>query len=315
MADRKHGDKYEHKYNVASSQIYKNDPGPDKLIIPPPGHFLHDESSPTVVDEQKVKQIEEDGFCSAIIEVWTDKDKSVQYVLDGRETLATVREVNCRRLTDGREPIQIRMTPVSLSEKDAVAHVAVRNFHRRNTPSPTAYALNIRMQRRAGWSWDKVCDFLLVKAEHPEKWCRSRLPLAFAVKEVRAAFDAGEFPLALALQFGGRDVDGSDALGPEEQLALLEQKRAEKLQRVGKPRAVPAAARKRVRAALLNGETRSLCTRDADAAMVAAATIAFLDGDASAFAEWPEVRAIMEKAVAKKSLSSTETAEESETES
>lgn len=301
-APKKSGEKFTVSYDVEASQIYKSDPGPDKLIIPPPGHFLHDESSPTVVDELKVRQIDADGFCSAIIEVWTDKNKKVLYVLDGRETLATVREVNRRRAEQNREPVQIRMAPVSFdTEKEAVAHVAVRNFHRRNVPSPSAYALNIRMQRRAGWSWDKICDFLLIKSDDAEQWCKKRLPLAYAEPEVRRAFDAGELPLSHAPQFGGRAEDGSEAEGRDDQLGLLESLRAEKLAGADKPKGVAAAARKRVRQALLNGETANLCHKDAAAAEVAAATIAYLDGDRRAFDEWPEVRAIMERAAAKRS--------------
>ncbi len=302
MDKRKHGEKFDVKYGVKAAQIYRHDPGPDMLIIPPPGHFLHDESSPVVVDEQKVAQIDSDGKCSAVIEVWTDKNKGVMYVLDGRETLRTVREVNRRRAAEGREPVDIQLAPQPLREKEAVAHVAVRNFHRRNVPTHGTYALNIRMQRKAGWSWDKICDFLLIKSDDPEQWCKKRLPLVHVEPEVRQAFDAGEFPLALAPQFGGRSEDGSDAPGRDEQLCILEQKRAEKLAPANKPRGVPAAARKRIAKAMLNGETAGLCHRDAEAAKVMAATIAYVDGDASALDEWPDVRAIAEKAAAGKKV-------------
>lgn len=296
------GEKFTSKYGVKAQQIYGGDPGPDRLIIPPKGHFLYDESSPTEMNEQKLKQIDADGKAfSAIIEVYTDTSNKKMYVLDGRETLMHVREVNARRALEepAREPIEISIKPVALSEKEAVAHMDVRNFHRR-IPTPSAYALSIRRQRRAGYTWEQICDILLVKSDDPEQWCRRRLPLAYCEPEVRAAIDAGDLPLNSAVQFGGWVEDGSDAGGREEQLGLLEAKLAEKEAGKDRPKAVAAGARKRVHKALLNGETKDLCHRDAEAAKVAAATLGWLEGDTSAFDEWPEVRAIMERAAERK---------------
>lgn len=299
------GEKFTTKHDVAAAQIYTSDPGNEKLIIPPPDHFLFDKSSPTVVDEQKVRQIDEDGECSHVLEVWTDKNKKVMYVLDGRETLMTVREVNRRRVADNRKPILVHVKPVASTEKEAVAHMAVRNFHRRK-PTPSAYAFHIRACRKYGHTWDKICDLLLIKSDDAEQWCKKRLPLAYAEPEVCQAFDAGELPLAHAPQFGGRAEDGSEAEGRDDQLGLLESLRAEKLADADKPKGVAAAARKRVRQALLNGESTNLCHKDAAAAGVAAATIAYLDGDKRAFDEWPEVRAIMDKAAEKKTKTKSE---------
>jgi hypothetical protein len=300
------GPKFTDSYGVKAKQIYSVDPGPERLIIPPIGHFLYDETSPTEVDEQKVKQFDEDGSAfSAVIEVYTDTKNKKLYVLDGRETVMTVREVNRRRALENREPILFDIKPVAINEKEAVAHMAVRNFHRR-LPTPSAYALHIRQQRRAGWTWEAICQHLLVKVDDPEVWCRRRLPLAYCEPEVRAAFDNGDLPLNKAVEFGGSAEDGLEAEGREEQLGLLETLLAEKSFRKQAPKPPGKSARKRVRKALLNGETANLCFKDAEAAKVAAATLGWLDGDAKALDEWPEVRAIMESAVERKKAEPSE---------
>jgi hypothetical protein len=285
------GPKFSEKYAVSAAQIYKGDPGPDKLVIPPKNHFLYDPSAPTVHDELRVQQIDADGEMTDAIEVWTDPDSDVLYVVDGRARLLDVRECNRRREAEGREPVQPSLRPISRKEeKDAVARLTIKNFHRRG-PTLSAYALNIEINHRAGWSWDRIVQLLHVESEDPEQWCRKRLPLAFCVPEVREAFDSGEFPLGQARHFGGGAVDGSKALGKKEQLALLAQKRAEKQEasEAPKPKQVTPKTRERIRAALSNGVRENLCHQDQMFVEGIVAALAFVDGDVSAFKQWPDI--------------------------
>jgi hypothetical protein len=231
----KTGEKFGPKYGVVAAQFYKNDPGPSRLKIPGPDHFLYDPSSPTTFDEIKVQQIDEDGQCTQVVEVWTDSDNDILWVVDGRETLQNVREANRRRAEEKRELVELRLIPFKpkaasqLAERDVVAHLAVRNFHRR-LPTPSSYALNILLLRKKGWEWSKVCQFLHVTSDDPEQWCKKRLPIAHCIDEVRAAFDSGKLSLAKATKFGGRAEDGSWALSRKDQLALLDAERAVKAQ-------------------------------------------------------------------------------------
>lgn len=286
------GKKFVSRYPVAASQIYKGDPGPDVLKIPGPDHWLFDPSSPTTFDEVKVRQIDTDGQCSQIIEVLSDTDTDTLWVVDGRETLQNVREVNRRRAKEKRKPVELRLAtfkPLAGSEsqeRDVIAHLVVRNFHRR-LPTPSSYALNILLLHRRGHTWEQICQLLHVESDDPKQWCGKRLPIAHCVPEVRAAFDSGELPLAKVWAFGGRAHDGSEALGKTDQLALLRQLR-EQHAAPSKRRPIAPSVRKKVAAALSNGETSNLCTRDAEAAKVFAAALVYAEtGDLKALAEWP----------------------------
>lgn len=294
------GEKFAPKYGVAATQGYKGDPGPEKLRIPPPGHFLYDADSPTVFDEIKVRQIDADGHMTDPIEVWTDPDNSILWVIDGRDRLLAVREVNRRRAAERREPVEpyLKPLPKIMSEKEVVARISVKNFHRREH-RVSSYAMHILAQRKAGWPWEAIAQHLHVKTEDPEQWCRKRLPLAFCEPEVREAFDAGEFRLAVARQFGGGAVDGEGAPNRQQQLALLEEKRQEKLaaKAVPKSKQVNPRARERIRHALSNGETQNLTHVDQMRAEGAAAVLAFVDGDEGALKAWPDVEAIVRGAL------------------
>lgn len=289
---RSRGQKFNEKYGVSHTQIYRGDPGPDVLRIPGPDHFLYDASSPLIFDEIKVRQIDADGHYRQVIEVWTDPDSGILWVVDGREGLLCVREVNRRRLADGRAPVEPQLQPFAGDEKEAVARISIRNFHRR-TPPPSAYALNIKMQFRAGWPWDRIIEFLHVTSENPEAWCRKYLPLAHCVPEVRAAFDAKEFPLSAALHFGGGKPDGSEALSKKAQLQLLEDKRAGKGAKVDKPRQMSVKKRERVAHALTNGGSENLCHLDKMIATGVAAGLALASGDTEALDKWPDLAAIV----------------------
>lgn len=287
------GEKFDTKYGVRAAQVYRGDP--EKLRIPPPGHFLFDPDSPLVFDEIKVQQIDKDGHMTDAIEVWTDPDSKVLWVIDGRDRTLAVREVNRRRKIANREPVEllIKPCPKGTTERDAIARISVKNLHRR-VPRASTYAYHIRMQRKAGWSWEAIAQHLHITTDDAEQWCRKRLPLAYCEPEVVAAFDAGEFPLSAAPHFGGRNAEGEGALDREDQLALLVQKRGERQASKDAPaaRPLPTKTRERVRAALLNGETANLTFQDKMIAQGVAAALAYAGGDASALDKWPDVAAI-----------------------
>ena len=292
------GEKFASKYKVEATQIYKGDPGPDVLLIPPPGHFLYDAAAPTVFDEIKVKQIDADGHMTDAIEVWTDPDVNKMFVVDGRDRLLAVREVNRRRAKESKELVKPHLKPLGkLSQKEVIARITIKNFHRR-PPTPSAYAMHIASQRRAGWDWATIAHNLHVATDDAEQWCKKRLPLAFCEPEVCEAFDAGEFPLSVAPAFGGRNVEGADALGRQQQLDLLAKRRNDKL--AGKDKLKERQASPKVRAriqhALSNGETQNLTHVDQMRAEGAAAVLAYVNGDASALKGWPDIEAIVRAA-------------------
>lgn len=296
------GEKFASKYKVEATQIYKGDPGADTLLIPPPGHFLYDAAAPTVFDEIKVKQIDADGHMTDAIEVWTDPDVNKMFVVDGRDRLLAVREVNHRRALAGKELVKPHLKPLGkLSQKEVIARITIKNFHRR-PPTPSAYAMHIANQRRAGWDWETVAHHLHITTDDAEQWCKKRLPLAFCEPEVCEAFDAGEFPLSAAPAFGGRNVEGVDALGRKQQLDLLTKRRQEKLagKDESKPRQVSPKVRERVRAALMNGESANLCHQDKMIAEGVAAALAFVNGDEGALNKWPDIAAIVRMVAEKK---------------
>lgn len=305
------GEKFAPKYGVEEAHIYKFDPGPDKLRIPPRGHPLFDESAPTTFDELSVQEIDRTGTMTDPIEVWTDPDAKILWVVDGRRRLLDIREVNRRRADSGREPVKPLIVPFDKKEeREAVARIRVKNYYRR-APKLSGMALDIRDLRAQGWSWEDCAKKLHVESDDPEQWCKKRLPLAFCVPEVRAAFDAGEFPLSYAPQFGGRSVDGSAALGKKEQLALLEQKRAEKQVAKDAPKtpSVTPKVRERIRHALSNGVSKTLCHQDQMFAEGIVAALSFVGGDTSAFKRWPDIDAAVREAILSRGKTESEETE------
>jgi hypothetical protein len=296
----KTGEKFGPKYGVKPTQIYEGDPGPDKLRIPPPGHFLYDPSSPMTHDELRVRQIDKDGHMNDALEVWTDPDSGVLWTIDGRGRLLDVREVNRRRKKDGRAPVKPRLAPLKMTEAEAIARISIKNTHRRQIP-PSAYAFGIDSQRKAGWAWDKIAEHHHIESKAPEQWCRLRLPLAFCEPEVREAFDAGLLQLPRASKFGGREVDGSGALGRKEQLALLDESLAERAA-PAEPLLKPLTPKTRARifTALTNGASEHLRSMDREVANAVAAALALIEGDADALSDWPEVAAVVQTVMAEK---------------
>lgn len=300
----KKGAKFTEKYGVEAATIYKSDPDAPNLRIPPPGHVLHDPSAPTAFSENMVREMDESTknlTVTSAVEVWTDPDTGTLWVVDGRDRLLTAREVNKRRRAEKRELIAVQLVPFPGTEKEAVARIAVKNNLRRG-PTVSSQGIYVRMLRDQGWPWESIAQKLNVSVDHPEKWCRLRLPLAFCEKEVRDVYDAGEFQLATAAQFGGTAPDGSKALGKKAQLELLQEKRStrEEAKSTPKVKKVTPGVRKRVAAALLNGETENLCRKDADAAKAIAAALIYADtGDLKALGEWPDVMKIVRKVAIK----------------
>jgi hypothetical protein len=232
------------------------------------------------------------------VEVWTDPDANVMYVVDGRGRVLNVREVNRRRAESGREPVKMLLVPFNGDEKEAVARIHVKNNYRRAI-LPSATAIGIRDLRAVGWSWEDCAKKLHVTVKHAEPWARRLLPLAFCVAEVRAAFDEGELPLGMAAKFGGKAIDGSEALGKKEQLELLEEKRASKQNGEPKARALSSKQRERVQHALSNGASQTLTFNDQMIALGVVAALSFAAGDGDALNDWPAVAKIARDAMTK----------------
>lgn len=292
---RAKGEKFSEKYKVDSTQIYKCRPEQDNLRIPPLGHPLHDPSAPTVFSENMVREMDQstkNNTVTSAVEVWTDPDTGVLWVIDGRDRLITAREVNRRRHSEKREPIMVQIVPFPGDEKEAVARIAVKNNLRR-APTPSSQAIYIKMLRDKGWPWEEVVQKLNVTSDNPEVWCRQRLPLAYCEKEVRDAFDTREFPLTMASQFGGRAPDGSGALGKKQQLELLQRRRDERAQPKSKAKAVTPAIRRRVVSAIESVDARGLTHRDQEAVKVLAAALRYVDGDTKALADWPDIQKLV----------------------
>lgn len=291
------GEKFTSKYNVEAATIYKGDT--DALKIPGPNHPLFDPTAPTTFDPIRVEQIDQDGTMSDPVEVWSDPDTNTLWVLDGRGRTLDVREVNRRRSEQGREPVKPYIVTFSGNEKEAVARVRIKNYHRR-VPTPSGMALDLAVLRKQGWSWQECANKLHVETTDPEQWARKLMPLAYCVEEVRAAVDAGKITRAAAKKFGGTALDGSAALGRQEQLALLDEMlegnvKEEEATEGFKP--VSAKHRERIKHALSNGATKDLKGLHVVVAKAVAAAIARIEGDTAALAEWPSVAAIVENAL------------------
>lgn len=222
---RSGGVKFTEKYGVEATQIYK---GNTKAIkIPPRGHALYDETAPTTYDELRVQEIDQSGAMTTPIELWTDPDAGIAWIIDGRGRQLDVDEVNRRRAKDGRDPVQPYYVPFNGDEKAAVARVRIKNYHRR-TPTPSGMAVDLHRLRQAGYSWEDCAKILHFESADPEQWGRKLIPLAHCIPEVREAIDKGLLPKTEARAFGGGKPDGSERLGNREQADLLKEKLAAK---------------------------------------------------------------------------------------
>lgn len=282
------------KYGVDEARIYKGNV--DALEIPPPGHPLHDPTSPTKFDELRVAEIDKDGKMTTPIEFWASPDEGKLWIVDGRGRKLDIDEVNRRRAKDGREEVKPLLVPFSGTEQEAVARIRTKNYHRRS-PTPSGIAQDILALRNAGYPWAEVAAKLHYTEGEPEGWCKRMLPLAFCVREVQAAFDAGVMPLVRSVKFGGRAVDGSEALGKKAQLELLAEMTAKKASG-GDKKVKPISNKVRARVQIALEETTSFKnTDDKLAAAAIAAALRFVAGDMSALNGWTEVSGIVVSAL------------------
>ena len=289
---RKGGLKFTEKYNVETATIYKGAAGQElgALRIPPKDHPLFDPTAPTVFDEIRVQQIDADGHMTTPIEVWTDPEKGVLWVLDGRGRFLDVQEVNRRRAKEGREPVQPYIVPFHGNEKEAVARIRSKNYHRR-MPTASGMGCDILTLRKQGFSWEDCARILHVEVEDAEQWARRLLPLAHCVPEVRAAFDAKELPIALARKFAPSSIEGEEALSQKDQLKLLEILRAG---RSGEKSDAPRPRTTKVRAKV----SSALAESTSSSAKLVQATLAWIEGDDDALSSWPDVKRLVEAALA-----------------
>lgn len=284
------GQKFTDKYDAKLDSLYKIDP--DKLVIPPPGHFLHDPDGNTTFNETRVQSIDAIGRYMGAIPVYADTDTSRLYVIDGRGNVLDCREVNRRRRERGDELIEITVTRFPGTQEEAEDLVAQKNFLRKR-PDLGHRAREIARFRRLGRSWSRVAAILGL--DFGEDYLRAHVPLAYCIPEVCAAVDAGRISLEKAKRFGGEDIEGADALSREEQLELLNKM----LNR--KPRAKETQPRmsRAVRAAAVEKLTTLVKEDDGQdeavyrAALGAAAVLRYLDGDADALDAFPAIKAAL----------------------
>jgi ParB family chromosome partitioning protein len=291
--EKKSGEKFTSRYNVESATIYKASHDTKARRIPGPNHPLFDPTAPTTFDPLRVAEIDAEGKMSTPIEVWTDPDEGILWILDGRGRFLDVQEVNRRRAADGRELVKAYLVPFAGDEKAAIARVRIKNYHRRS-PTPSGQALDLLALRRAGWSYQECANKLHVETTDSEQWARKLLPLAYCIPEVRAAIDAGELVRGAAKKFGGTKLDGSAALGRKEQLALLDRMRAD-ASGTSTIRPVSAKLRGRVRDQLASND--SLKGLNRIVAAVVSATISRIEGETSALDSWPSVASLVEQAL------------------
>jgi len=281
------------KYGVAPQIVYKGDT--DALKIPPPNHVLFDPTAPKTFDPIRVSAIDRDGKMTTPIEVWTDPDIGTLWVLDGRGRTLDVREVNRRRRAEGRELVQPYIVPFMGDERHAVARVREKNYHRRS-PTPSGMAMDLRVLRNYGYSWDACARILHHDTNDAEQWGRRLLPIAFCIPDVQEAIDAGKITRGVARRFGGSAPDGSRALGKRDQLELLDKLLLKGTEERGsKP--VSPKYRVRIAAALSNGAASVLRGTEGVVAKAIAAAMARIDGDARALKPWPHVARIFEEAL------------------
>lgn len=299
MEKRSRGEKFTEKYGVASATIYRGNP--ESLKIPPRGHVLHDPTAPTAFDEIRVAAIDRDGKMTTPIEVWTDPEKRLLWVLDGRGRFLDVQEVNRRRAAEGRELVEPLIVPFDGDEKAAVARVREKNYHRR-APSPSGMAVDLLTLRKQGYTWEACAGILHVETKDAEQWGRKLLPLARCCPEVREAVDAGEIPKSAASKFGGPGEEGTETPPRSEQIEQLEAMRAKRATKPARGRgtALTPANQKRILAALSNGAKAELGMNDTVIASAVAATLARVGGNKEALSAWPKVEAVVEAVLAPK---------------
>ena len=285
---------FDAKYGVEKFQSYKADP--DVLNIPGPLHALYDPDGNTTFDEHRVREIDKDGVFTGTVIVWTDKDQNVLWVVEGRGNVFDVREVNRRRRERGDDIVMIKFQPLDAPLDRAVEHVVLRNFHRKQ-PQPAHYAREIVRLFRLGKPWARIAEMLhLDENEHA---LRVRAALAYCNLAVIAAMEAGKVSYKKARRFGGKAIDGSEALGDAEQLALLADMTAEGA-KSAKPRAVSRAVREKLAETLANGGAKHLKGPELTLARALAAYERRLNGEAGALAPWPEVAAIVDEVLTEK---------------
>jgi ParB family chromosome partitioning protein len=297
MASKK-GQKFTAKYGVKTANIYRATDDTRSVKIPPLDHPLYDASAPTAFDPRRVAAIDRDGTMTDPIEVWTDPDSGILWVLDGRWRWLDVEEVNRRRRESGRDLVEPYLVPFPGDERAAVARVREKNYHRRVPPISTV-AVDLLVLRKRGYSWAQCVDILHQDVGDPDRWGRGLLPLAHCIEEVRAAVDAGYLARGAARRFGGTAPDGSKALGRREQLALLDELLASGRSPGRQPRVASLGPRQRerVRDALTNGVSEHLKGLHRVVAEVVAATLARVGGDAKALKAWPEISSIVDEAL------------------
>lgn len=297
---RNRGEKFVEKYSIPGApiktrQVYEA--LPEALVIPASDHPLYDLDGNTTFDEQMVQEVDRDGHLTHSVTVWSDPDRRQLLVVDGRGCVFCVAEVNRRRQARGDAPIQVMFARLDCDLDRAIEHVTIRNFHRKR-PTLGNYGREVLKLFRLGKSWTRIEELLHLnpETEGGEIRLKRLLALAYCVPEVVQAIEDGRISIRSVREFAGKELDGSERLGADEQLQVL----ADKIAKEPKEKvALSATDKKRISAALVSDAETIKSKTDREAARVAAAMLARLGGDAKALADWPELAMLVNAALVK----------------
>jgi ParB-like chromosome segregation protein Spo0J len=178
---------------------------PDDVTIAPPGHFLHDPTSPTTPSEGLVRRIETNGWFGSVLV--TKLDGKV-YVLLGRERTLAMREVNRRREASGQPPLPLVAEYRVCPEPAAALRLMVAENKGRRQITQAVDATYARMFAAQGMT----PDLIAAELEVSEATVRRYLKLAEQPKFVLDAVTRGDISVAKAIGLEGSDAEKREAL-------------------------------------------------------------------------------------------------------
>lgn len=178
---------------------------PDSILIPPPGHFLHDPTSPTTASPALVRKIESVGWFG--VATVTKLDSEV-YVLLGRDRTLAVREVNRKRGAAGEPPITIEVQYRTCPDAATAVRMMIAENKGRRTMTQATDARYALMLKDSGLTLEMVAEELEVSVAT----IRGYLKLADQPAFVLAAVTKGEISVAKARQLVGTNEEKREAV-------------------------------------------------------------------------------------------------------
>lgn len=178
---------------------------PDELVIPPPGHFLHDPSTPKAPSPHLVRKIQGVGWFG--VATVTKLDDQV-FVWLGRDRILAAREVNRLRREAGEPPITVEVQYRPCPDVASAVRLIVAENKGRRKITAAADARYALMLANAGLTVDMIAEELEVSAAS----VRGYLKLAEQPAFVLEAVTRGEISVAKARQLEGTDRDKLSAI-------------------------------------------------------------------------------------------------------